>query len=216
MEHTSSVLQCFKNLPNKRDSAFISFDDVKFYPSITEDLLRRALDFPSNYVTISAADHHIIMHVKQSLLFSNETPWQKRNSNTLFNVTMGSFDGAETCELVGCYLLSQLTQIPDLNIGLYRDDGLAVLNQTPQKKVKKEICRIFANSNLRITIEANKKTVNFLHVTLDLTTERFKPYSKSATTPLYVHSRSNHPPNIIRNIPEAIHNRLSEISKNNA
>ena len=213
-KNTFSVLQWFKNLPNKCDSAFISFDVVEFYPSITEDLLGRALDFASNYVTISAADRHVIMHAKQSLLFSNETPWQKRNSNTLFDVTMGSFDGAETCELVGCYLLSQLTQISDLNIGLYRDDGLAVFNQTPHKieRVKKEICRIFANNNLRITVEANKKTVNFLDVTLDLTTERFKPYSKPATTPLYVHSRSNHPPNIIRNIPEAINKRLSEIS----
>ena len=148
---------------------------MEFYPSITEDLLGRALDFASNYVTISAADRHVIMHAKQSLLFSTETPWQKRNSNTLFDVTMGSFDGAETCELVGCYLLSQLTQISDLNIGLYRDDGLAVLNQTPHKieRVKKETCRIFANNNLRITVEANKKTVNFLDVTLDLTQERF-------------------------------------------
>ena len=205
-----SVLQWFKNLPNKCDSAFISFDVVQFYPSITEDLLGRALGFASNYATISAADHHVIMDAKQSLLFSNETPWQKRNSNTLFDVTMGSFDGAVTCELVGCYLLSQLTQISDL----YGDDGLAVLNQTPQKieNLKKEICKIFANNNLRITVEANKNTVNFLDVTLDLTTERFKPYSKPATTPLYVHSRSNHPPNIIRNIPEAINKRLSEIS----
>ena len=80
------------------------------------------------------------------------------------------------------------------------------------EKVKKEICRIFANNKLRITIEANKKTVNILDVTLDLTTERFKPYSKPATTPLYVHSKSNHPPNIIRNIPKAINKRLSEIS----
>lgn len=101
--------------------------------SVIEDLLGCALDFASNYVTISAADRHVIMHAKQSLLFNNETPWQKRNSNTLFDVTMGSFDGAETCELVGCYLLSQLTQISDINIGLYRDDGLAVLNQTPIK-----------------------------------------------------------------------------------
>ena len=195
-KNTSSVLKWYKSLPNKRDSAFISFDVVKFYPSITEELLIRALDFASNYVTISAEDRHIIIHAKQSLLFNDEAPWQKRNSNTLFDVTMGSYDGAETCELVGCYLLSQLTQIPEINIGLYRDDGLAVLNQTPQKieKVKKEICKIFANNNLRITIEANKKIVNFLDVTLDLTTERFKPYSKPATTPLYVHSKSNHPP----------------------
>ena len=78
--------------------------------------------------------------------------------------------------------------------------------------MKKEICRIFAENNLRITIEANKRIVNFLDVTLDLNTERFKPYSKPSTTPLYVHSKSNHPPNIIRNIPEAINKRLSEIS----
>lgn len=71
---------------------------------------------------------------------------------------MGSYDGAETCELVGCYLLSQLTQIPEIDIGLYRDDGLTVLNQTTQKieKVKKEICKIFTNDSLRITVEAKK------------------------------------------------------------
>ena len=108
-KNTSSVLKWYKSLPNKRDSAFISFDVVEFYPSITEELLIRALDFASNYVTISAEDRHIIIHAKQSLLFNDEAPWQKRNSNTLFDVTMGSYDGAETCELVGCYLLSQLT-----------------------------------------------------------------------------------------------------------
>ena len=86
------------------------------------------------------------------------------------DVTMGSYDGAETCELVGNYILSQLKEIPyDMEIGLYRDDGLAVLDQTPQKieKIKKEICKVFAKNNLRITIEANKKVVNFLDVTLD-------------------------------------------------
>lgn len=108
---------------------------------------------------------------------------------------MGSYDGAETCELVGCYLLSQLATIPGINIGLYRDDGLAVINQTPQKvkRIKKQICTIFAQNNLRFTIEANKKIINFLDVTLDLITGRFGPYSKAATTHLYVHSKSNHP-----------------------
>ena len=163
-KNTSSVLQWYKNLPNKHDSAFISFDVVEFYPSITEELLRRALDFASNFVTISADDHHTIIHAKQSLLFNNECPWRKRNSSTLFDVTMGSYDGAETCELVGCYLLSQLKQIPEIDIGLYRDDGLAVLNQLPQKieNVKKEICKIFSKNGLRITIEANKKLSTFL------------------------------------------------------
>lgn len=213
-KNTSSVLAWYKNLPNKRTSAFISFDVVEFYPSISELLLKRALDFASNYVSISPDDRHTIVQAKQSLLFSKGNPWQKRNSNTLFDVTMGSYDGAETCELVGCYLLSQLKQIPGIDIGLYRDDGLAILKQTPREieNVKKEICKIFAKNELRITIEANKKIVNFLDVTLDLNTEKFKPYSKPANTPLYVHSKSNHPPNIIRNIPESINRRLSEIS----
>ena len=213
-KNTSSVLAWYKNLPNKRTSAFISFDVVEFYPSISELLLKRALDFASNYVSISPDDRDTIIQAKQSLLFSKGNPWQKRNSNTLFDVTMGSYDGAETCELVGCYLLSQLKQIPGIDIGLYRDDGLAILKQTPREieNVKKEICKIFAKNELRITIEANKKIVNFLDVTLDLNTEKFKPYSKPANTPLYVHSKSNHPPNIIRNIPESINRRLSEIS----
>ena len=33
-------------------------------------------------------------------------------------------------------------------------------------------------------------------------------------TPLYVHKQSNHPPNIIKNIPESINRRLSNISSN--
>ena len=127
---------------------------------------------------------------------------------------MGSYDGAETCELVGCYLLSQLKEVPGLNIGLYRDDGLAILDQTPKEteRIKKEICKIFAKNELKITIEANKKVVNFLDVTLDLNSGKFKPYSKPTNTPLYVHSKSNHPPSIIKNIPESVNRRLSEIS----
>lgn len=93
-KNTSSVLQWYKS---KCKSAFISFDVVEFYPSITEDLLRRALDFASSYVNIYPDDRQIIIRAKHSLLFNNETPWQKKNSSTLFDVTMGSYDGAETC-----------------------------------------------------------------------------------------------------------------------
>ena len=49
-------------------------------------------------------------------------PWRKIMSG--FDFTMGSFGGAETCELVGMFLLSQLTH-PEVNGGLYRDDAQA-------------------------------------------------------------------------------------------
>jgi len=76
-------------------------------------------------------------------LFSNDCSWEKKSSNDLFDVTMGSFDGAEMCELVGCYLLSLLAEKYGQNIGLYRDDGLAAFNKTPQEieKIKKNCAR---------------------------------------------------------------------------
>ena len=217
-KNTSSVLQWFERLTNKSDLAFICFDVAEFYPSISEDLLNRALDFASEHLNISASERQTIINSKHSLLFSEGQPWEKRTSTSNFDVTMGSYDGAETCELVGCYLLSQLKQLPGIEIGLCRDDGLAVLNQTPREieRAKKDICQIFARNNLKITIEANKKVVNFLDVTLDLNTGKFKPYTKPMSTPLYVHSQSNHPPNIIRNIPAAINRRLSSISSDRA
>ena len=128
---------------------------------------------------------------------------------------MGSYDGAETCELLGLYLLPQLSHL-NIDIGLYRDDGLAICNKTPRQIdiIKKEICHIFSKNNLRITIEVNKKVVDFLDVTLNLSTGTFKPYMKPNNTPLYVHRNSNHPPSITRNIPESINKRLSNISSN--
>ena len=46
---------------------------------------------------------------------------------------MGSFDEAETCELVGSMILTQISQLYDNSIGLYRDDGLAIFNKTSRK-----------------------------------------------------------------------------------
>lgn len=94
----------------------------------------------------------------------------KKNLQTIFSMslTMGSFHGAETCELVGCYLLSLLTDKYGQSIGLYRYDGLVAFNKSPQEieKIKKELCKIFRENDLKITIEANKTIVNILDVSL--------------------------------------------------
>ncbi|XP_070572339.1 uncharacterized protein KIAA1958-like [Ptychodera flava] len=52
-------------------------------------------------------------------------------------------------------------------------------------------------------------------MTLDLRTCRFRPFAKPNNTPLYVDTKSNHPPSIIKNITEAINRRLSSISSDN-
>ena len=117
------------------------------------------------------------------------------------------------CKLVGCYILSLLTKKYGRNIGLYHDDGLAALNGNPQGMEKiKELCNILHANDLKITVEANTTIVNFLDVTLDLRSSKHYPFTKEGNIPLYVDKDSNHPPSILRNIPESINKRLSEIS----
>ena len=56
-------------------------------------------------------------------------PWRKIRSD--FDVRMGSFDGAETCAVVGLSIF-QLTHL-GVNVGLYRDDGPVPAQKRPRK-----------------------------------------------------------------------------------
>ena len=80
--------------------------------------------------------------------------------------------------------------------------------------LKKKMCAIFKELNLKITTDVNHRIVNFLDVTLDLNTGEFKPYMKPNNTILYVNRLSNHPPAVIKNIPESVNKRLCSISCN--
>ena len=96
-----------KTIENKQHHSFICFDIVEFYPSISQDLLNKALDFASAYDNITNDELNII-HAKKSILIHKQQAWQKKGDTT-FDVTMGSYDGAETCVLVGSFLLSITT-----------------------------------------------------------------------------------------------------------
>ena len=53
------------------------------------------------------------------------------------------------------------------------------------------------------------KAVNFVDVTLNLTTGKYQPCNKPDNNPLYINILSNHPPNIIQNLPENISNETT-------
>ena len=56
----------------------------------------------------------------------------------LFDVTMGAYDGAETCEVVGLFGLCKFQQLTKMNnFGLYRDDGLAVVKNMSGPQLEK-------------------------------------------------------------------------------
>ena len=56
------------------------------------------------------------------------------------------------------------------------------------------------------------KTIDFLDVTLDLNSRTYKTFNKPNNTPLYVHKQSSHPPNVTKNIPLAVNQRISSNS----
>ena len=67
-------------------------------------------------------------------------PQRKRleEKNNHFDVSMGANDGAEICELVGLYILTEIHKNIDFtSVGLYRDDGLAVMRSASGSSLDK-------------------------------------------------------------------------------
>ena len=130
-------------------------------------------------MTIPTATIDTIKHCRKSLLFSQNNAWVKKD-NPEFDVTMGSYDGAKICELVGLYLLEELTNIiPKESVGLYREDDFAILPNTsgPETEIlKKMIRKLFQNNKLRITIEARMHQTDFLDVTFNASTGKYWPF----------------------------------------
>ena len=162
MGNTESVVNWFKNIPNKDLYKFLMFDIKDFYPSIKEKLLWEAIRFAKRYISIASKDIDIIFHARKSLLYYNDEPWVKKGESN-FDVTMGAYDGAEVCELIGIFMLSLLSKHINKNhIGLYRDDGLSILKNTSSpaaEKLKKKF-QIFKDKDLDIIVQCNLKITN--------------------------------------------------------
>ena len=139
-----------------------------------------------------------------------------KKNNPEFDVTMGAYDGAEVCELVGLFLLNKIKkECAGLELGLYRDDGLGVTRNLPGpqlEKLRKKLFALFKSCGLQITLDCNLQQVDFLDVTFNLQSEKYWPYRKPNNEPLYIHVQSNHPPSITKQLPSMIEERISSIS----
>ena len=142
---------------------------------------------------------------------------EKEISRKLRCCTMRSFDGAEICELVQLFIQGSLeNMLCKRNFGLYQDEGLILLRkfngQSKQTKRRKAIIKIFKDIAFGIDIQTNLKEVDFLYVTLNLQNVTYCPYKKPDDNLLYIHSSSNHQPQIIKQLPNSIFERLSNKS----
>ena len=215
---SENIIDWFKKIENKSNYVFIKFDIAEFYPSVSETILRTAIRFAEEHVEIADEEKRKIFHCQKPLLFYKNEPWKKKDSDSCFHVTMGSYNGAELCEFIGIYLLSQLCTIISKNdFRLYRDRGLMMqkyINGQQKDQLRKKIMKTFKETGFKIDIETNLKVVNFLDMTFNLMNDSCKPYKKSNNTLLYINKISNHPPQIIKKLSKTINDRLCRNSSN--
>ena len=79
---------------------------------------------------------------------------------------------------------------------------------------RKNIIKIFKDVGFGSDIETNSKVVDFLDITFNLNNGIYKPYKKPNDRLLYINKSSNHPPQIINQLPKIISDRLSRNSSN--
>jgi len=166
-----------------------------------------SLKFAKKYVNINDFDINTIIHsCKTVLIYKNETKVKKDSSDDYFDVPMGSHHGAEICELVGLYILNELSMIiPKDNCGIYRDDGLLITKKRSARLIeslRKDITKTFQKLNLQVKIELSSQYVNFLDVVMDLNNNNYHPYRKENAKEIYVNCKSNHPYVIKKEIPK--------------
>ena len=164
LKNSFAVLEWFKQIQNKQNKTFIQFDIETFYASITREIHNKALDWAANFVNITAEERNIILKSKESFFSQEISLGQKRPPQ--FRCWNGC--------LIGLFMLSELEKL-EANMGVYRDDGLLEANCLPREieKLKQDIISIYQSNGFRISIDANRKQINFLDVTLDLENEIF-------------------------------------------
>ena len=217
-KNSASVIEWFWNIEDKKNCTFIKFDIREFYPSITETILDKTLLFAKQHHDISNDNTRLIKHCRKSLLFSNNEAWKKKQTENCFDVTMGSFDGADVCQVVGMYILFFLvTLISKKDCGLYRDDWLLTLRNVIDQQIdrmRKNIIKTIKGIGFAIDVEHNYKIADFLDITFNLNNGTYRPYKKPNDLLLYINKSSNHPPEIINQLPKIINERSSRNSSN--
>ena len=217
---TINVLNWFELIQEKHKRKFVKFDIVSYYPSITEDLLARTIQWAREITDITELEIAVIRNARKTFIFNEEEAWIKNDSNEEkgpFDCSMGAFDSAECSDLVGLFMLEKLVKITGHgNGGLYRDDALLALKGSgPQiEQIKKKIIQLFKSNGLAIEMGNTSTKTEFLDIMLDLGKQTYEPYNKPNHKIKYIDSRSNHPAIIKKNLPKMIEKRISLLSSN--
>ena len=101
------------------------------------------------------------------------------------------------------------------NCGLYRDDGLGVIDLAKPvvyDRTRKQVFKVMSDIGFKITLDLGNQVTDFLDVTLNLSDGTFRPYRKPNCLINFINSNSDHPRHIKKSIPIMTQKRLSSLS----
>ena len=82
------------------------------------------------------------------------------------------------------------------NCGLYRDDGLGVIDLAKPvvyDRTSKQVFKVMSDIGFKITLHLGNQVADFLDVTLNLSHGTFRPYQKPNCLINFVNSNPDHP-----------------------
>ena len=166
------------------------------------------------YLKSADSDKEIILHVCDSLLFPENNISKKKNHVTFFDVLMESFDGEDICDVVELYIISKLGNVFS-NCGLYRDDGLGVIDLAKPvvyDRIRKQVFKVMSDIGFKFSLDLGNQVTDFLDVFLNLYDGTFRPYRKPNCLIKFINVNSDYPRHIKKAIPIMTHERSSSLS----
>ena len=82
-KNTDIAIDWFKQIKNEDLHKFATSDVKEFYQSITEHLLKNAINFAEQHTEISEKDKATIFHARKSLLFNLQHVWIKKERRVI-------------------------------------------------------------------------------------------------------------------------------------
>ena len=139
----------------------------------------------------------------------------KKGEGGNFDVSIGAYDGAEICELVGCVLLCSINKIMGPSTHAIYHDGLIIVDKSTPKKcdgIRKRLYKLFDEFGFRLHIRTDLKITDYLDVTLNLYSGTVSPFRKRNQDLRYMNRGSNHPTQVFKHVPKGIEHGLSNNS----
>ena len=170
---------------------------------MTETILDIALLFAEQHCDISNDNTTLIKFCRKSLIFSINEAWKKKQTEScsmLQSEVLTVRTYANLSVFAFCVFLAKLINKKDFD--LYRDDGLLIYANCKQiNQMRKNIIKIFKDIGFAIDVETNFKIVDLIDITLNWFINDLL---------LQINKSSNHPPQIINQLPKIINERLSK------